>query len=42
MKTELEIELELQYLRLPSRYEILEKEVNDKSLSIIQIVHQGK
>lgn len=40
MKKPLEVDLEIDYLRLPSRFEILEKEIAEKSLNIIQIVHE--
>ena len=40
MKKPLEVDLEIDYLKLPSRFEILEKEIEDKKLNIIQIVQE--
>lgn len=40
MRKKLDIDLELEYLRLPSRYEILEREINEKGLSTNQIVQE--
>jgi hypothetical protein len=40
MRKKLEVDLDLEYLRLPSRYEVLAKEINDKELSVNQIVHE--
>lgn len=40
MRKKLEVDLELEYLRLPSRYEVLEREINEKDLSVHQIVHE--
>jgi AAA15 family ATPase/GTPase len=39
MRKELEVDLELEFLRLPSRYEVLEREICEKGLSINQIVY---
>jgi len=40
MKKPLEVDLEIDYLKLPSRFEILEKEIEEKKLNIIQIVQE--
>lgn len=40
MKKPLEVDLEIDYLKLPSRFEILQQEIEEKKLNIIQIVQE--